>query len=169
MAKAGITMQFGSAQKELKDLIYSLDQMVRHKAVDTAMKSAAKPVLARMRKLAPVSSGSRKKQSKSTASKWQNSRKLKTTLRSVVRKRSNGSTVYVGPSYYGGGGHGNLFSRDHKRMVLWGKDTGRIRRVNRFVKDTADQSKAESLNALNRSLRTTIEQEAKRLGRSGHG
>ncbi len=32
----------------------------------------------------------------------------------------------VGPSYSDGGGHGNLFSKDHKRKVLWGRDGGTV-------------------------------------------
>jgi len=71
----------------------------------------------------------------------------------------------VGPSYSDGGGHGNLFSKDHKRKVLWGRDAGTIRKVNQFVKKTADETKAAASSAVTSSLKSGIETAANRMAK----
>ena len=95
------------------------------------------------------------------------SKKLKDTIRSVVRtRRKAGITAgligLVGPSYSEGGGHGNLFSRDHKRKVLWGRDAGSTRSVNQFVKRAADESSGQAEAAVVSALKTGIDQAAAR-------
>ena len=67
----------------------------------------------------------------------------------------------VGPSYSEGGGHGNLFSKDHKRKVLWGRDGGTIRSVNQFVKRSADESRGQALSAVTVTVKSGIEAAAR--------
>jgi len=70
-------------------------------------------------------------------------------------------TGLVGPSYSEGGGHGNLFSRDHKRRVLWGRDGGSVRVVNQFVKRAADQSRGQAEAAVVQSVKSGIDAAAR--------
>lgn len=143
-----------------------LEYLVQTKVIEDAIEAGTKPVLAAMIANTPESSGSRQKQSSRTRSKWSGSRKLKTTIRAVVRPRKRygvlvGRLGLVGPSYSEGGGHGNLFSKDHKRKVLWGTDSGTIRTVNQFVKRTADQTRSAASAAVTSSLRSGIEAAAR--------
>lgn len=131
----------------------TLAENVRNVVAKDAIEASMKPVQIAMIANTPESDGSRSKQSASTQQKWSGSRKLKSTIRSVVRTRRRagiaaGVLGLVGPSYSHGGGHGNLFSKDHKRKVLWGHDSGTIRTVNQFVKRTADQSKGQAEAAM---------------------
>jgi hypothetical protein len=117
----------------------------------------------------PESDG-RKQQSAKTKRKWSGAKKLKTTIKAVVRRKMkygtvNGAIGLVGPSYSDGGGHGNLFSKDHKRKVLWGRDAGTIRTVNQFVKRTADETKAAASAAVTSALKSGIEAAANRMAK----
>jgi hypothetical protein len=153
------------------DLIKQLEALaieVREQIGKDALESGMKPVQAAVTALAPESSvtGSRKKQSSKTKQKWSGSKKLKSVIRSVVRTRKRagitaGMTGLVGPSYSDGGGHGNLFSKDHKRRVLWGRDGGSVRTVNQFVKRAADQSRAQAEAAVVQSVKSGIEAAAR--------
>ena len=148
-AAVGLSMQ---NDNELLKLFKELDQRVRFKVSDKAVSEGAKPVLAVMRSIVPDSrkTNSRAKQSEKTRSKWSGSRPLHTTLRRVIRKGQYGAKAFIGPSYSDGGGHGNLFSKPHKRTVYWGRDgasdvalggignAGATRLVNQFVKRSAD-------------------------------
>jgi predicted Rdx family selenoprotein len=116
--------------------------------------------------LTKASQDGRRQQSSKTKQKWSGAKKLKTTIRSVVRpQRKFGQIVgrlgLVGPSYSDGGGHGNLFSRDHNRKVLWGRDAGTVRKVNQFVKRTADETKSAAASAVKASLKAGIDAAAK--------
>jgi hypothetical protein len=77
---------------------------------------------------------------------------------------ATGAVGLVGPSYSDGGGHGNLFSRDHKRKVNWGRDTGGIRVVNQFVKKTADETASAASAAVRAELKRGIDAAAARMG-----
>lgn len=153
------------------DLIKQLEALaiqVREQIGKDALEAGMKPVQAAVIALAPESSvtGSREKQSSKTRQKWSGSKKLKSTIRSVVRTRKRagitaGMTGYVGPSYSDGGGHGNLFSKDHKRRVLWGRDGGSIRSVNQFVKRAADQSRSQAEAAVMQAVKAGIDAAAR--------
>lgn len=156
-----------NGDKLLKQL-EALATQVREVVVKDALEAGMKPVQGAVIALAPESSvtGSRKKQSSKTRQKWSGSKKLKSTIRSVVRTRKRagitaGMIGLVGPSYSDGGGHGNLFSKDHTRRVLWGRDGGSIRSVNQFVKRAADQSKGQAEAAVVQSVKSGIDAAAR--------
>jgi hypothetical protein len=118
----------------------------------------------------PESDGTRQQQSAKTKRKWSGAKKLKTTIKAVVRRKMKFGTVsgavgLVGPSYSDGGGHGNLFSKNHKRKVLWGRDAGTVRKVNQFVKRTADETKAAASAAVRSALKTGIATAANRMAK----
>jgi hypothetical protein len=118
----------------------------------------------------PESDGSRRRQSAKTKQRWSGAKKLKTTIKAVVRRKMkygtvNGAIGLVGPSYSDGGGHGNLFSKDHKRKVLWGRDAGTIRTVNQFVKRTADETKSAASAAVTSALKAGIAAAANRMAK----
>lgn len=160
--KAAVGMQLMN-HTEVDGLLQELASDVQFKALDAAAKAGGKPVLRALRETSPDSrrTGSRKKQSASVKNKWRNSKRLKTTMRSVVRKTKFGVTVFAGPAWSHGGGHGNLFSRDHKRKVLWGSNSGELRQVNRFVKNAADTTRGQAQSAITQKLRSEIDKYAK--------
>jgi hypothetical protein len=152
--------------KELERFTIEVQQNVTQEAIE----AGAKPVLAAMIPNAPQSSGSRNKQSTKTRERWSGSKSLRTTIKAVVRQRrkfgvATGAVGLVGPSYSDGGGHGNLFSKDHKRKVLWGRDSGTIRTVNQFVKKTADETRGQAIAAVMNRLRSGIDRAAMRIGK----
>jgi hypothetical protein len=140
---------------------------VQNQVIEEAIEAGTKPVLAAMVPNTPESSGSRDKQSNATRQRWSGSRKLKDTIRAVVRKKQkfgvvNGAIGLIGPSYSDGGGHGNLFAKHHNRKVYWGRDAGGTRQVNQFVKKTADQTAAAAKAALTTSLAAGIDRAAQK-------
>lgn len=165
--KASVSFDMQGVAKLLKQL-ETLDIQVRQTIGQNALKAGMQPVEAAVRANAPESSktGSRKKQSTQSRGKWSGSKKLKNTIRSVVRVQrkagiTSGILGLVGPSYSEGGGHGNLFSRDHKRKVLWGRGTVGIRTVNQFVKRAADESQTAAKAAVISSLKGGLQSTAK--------
>lgn len=163
--------QIGLSLVDGDNLIKQLEALaiqVREKIGSEALTAGMKPVQAAVTANTPESSvtGSRKQQSTKTKQKWSKSKKLKSTIRSVVRTRkragiTSGMLGLVGPSYSEGGGHGNLFSKDHKRKVFWGRDGGSIRSVNQFVKRGADESRAAALAAVTTSVKSGIDTAAR--------
>jgi hypothetical protein len=161
----------GFSMMNAHSLVKQLDALateIRVTVAYDAMQAAMRPVQAAVIALAPESSvtGSRKKQSAKTKQKWSGSKKLKSTIRSVVRGRKfagimAGVIGLVGPSYSDGGGHGNLFSRDHKRKVLWGRAGGTMRSVNQFVKRAAGQSRSQAEAAMTAAVKSGIEAAAR--------
>jgi hypothetical protein len=152
----------------LKRSLERLAENVRNKIAMEAVENAISIVESVVRANTPVSTGSRRKQSASTKANWSGSRPLKTTIRSVVRTRTRaginaGATGYAGPAYSEGGGHGNLFSKDHKRKVTWGHDSGTIRTVNQFIKKSADMSADLAEQEIVDTVRTRINAFAKSL------
>jgi len=153
-----------SFKKELEKFAIA----VQNQVVMEAVKAGAKPVLAAMIPNTPESNGSRSLQSAKTRQRWSGSKKLKTSIKSVVREKrrmgvTHGAIGLVGPDYRSGGGHGNLFSKDHKRKVLWGRDGGGIRVVNQFVKKTADESSGAARSALMAALKSGISAAASKM------
>lgn len=152
-----------------KDLVKQLEQIafeVREKIAVESIQTAMRPVQWEVMSQTPVSRGSRDKQSAKTKVKWAKAKPLKSTIKSVVRKRKRagiaaGVLGIVGPSYSDGGGHGNLFSKDHKRMVLWGHDSMFIRRVNQFVKKAADASRIHAEQMLTSAVKSGIDAAAR--------
>ena len=167
--KVSVGMQLIDADKFMAAL-EQLDYLVQTEVLENAIAAGIEPVRIAMIANTPESHGSRKKQSAITKAKWSGSRKLKTTIRGVIRKRVKfgqviGRIGLVGPSYSDGGGHGNLFSKDHKRKVLWGRDSGSMRVVNQFVKKTADETRSAASAAVNASLKAGLEASASRMGK----
>lgn len=165
LARVGVGLRMLNA-KDLIEQLEKLDFAVRENIAEEAVKIAMRPIQWEVMTQAPVSHGSRDRQSKKTKAKWAKAKPLKSTIRSVVRKRKNagiaaGVLGLVGPSYSDGGGHGNLFSKDHKRMVLWGHDSGFIRRVNQFVKKAADASRQHAEQMLTAAVKTGIDAAAR--------
>nr|DAK61517.1 MAG TPA: hypothetical protein [Caudoviricetes sp.] len=166
-ARTGIGLQMLNGDKLIKQL-EALAIQVREKVGQEALVAGMRPVEAAVIANTPESSvtESRKKQSAKSRQRWSGSKKLKTTIRSVVRTRKRagitaGMMGLVGPSYSDGGGHGNLFSKDHKRKVLWGRDGGVIRSVNQFVKRSADQSRSQAEAAVVNAVKSGIESAAR--------
>jgi hypothetical protein len=166
-ARTGIGMEMLNGSDLVKQL-EALAIQVREKVGKEALEAGMAPVQLAVIANTPESSvtGSRKKQSTKTKQRWSGSKKLKTTIRSVVRTRKKagitaGMIGLVGPSYSDGGGHGNLFSKDHKRKVFWGRDGGVIRSVNQFVKRSADQSRSQAEAAVVVSVKSGIEAAAR--------
>lgn len=165
MAAVIVGFHMLNADKLIKQL-EALAENVRTVVVTEALEAGMRPVQAIMTAITPESTGSRSKQSTKTKQRWAGSKKLKSTIRSVVRTRKRagitaGMIGLVGPSYSEGGGHGNLFSKDHKRKVLWGRDGGTIRTVNQFVKRAADQSRGQAEAALTTAAKAGIEAAAR--------
>lgn len=163
-ARAHVGLQMLNAKDLIKQL-EKLDFVVRENIAEESVKVAMRPIQWEVMTQAPVSHGSREKQSAKTKAKWAKAKPLKTTIKSVVRKRKRagiaaGILGLVGPSYSDGGGHGNLFSKDHKRMVLWGHDSGFIRRVNQFVKKAADSSRQHAEQMLTAAVKSGINKAA---------
>lgn len=151
---------------ELEKLVYTVQQ----KVIEDAISAGTRPVLAAMIANTPESTGSRDKQSAKTKRKWANSKKLKTTIRAVVRPKAKfgqviGRIGLVGPSYSDGGGHGNFFAKDHDRQLLWGFNTGVGRVVNQFVKRASDESKAAATAAVISVLQSGIEAAAAKMAK----
>ena len=164
--RASVGMQLIDGDNLLKAL-ETLTHEVQTKVVHDAIEAGTKPVLSAMIANTPESSGSRDRQSTGTRQKWSGSKKLKTTIKAVVRRRTkfgvvSGAVALVGPSYSDGGGHGNLFAKDHKRKVLWGRDGGSVRVVNQFVKKTADETQAQATSAVMSALTRGIDAAAKK-------
>jgi hypothetical protein len=168
-SKAAIGMELIGGDKFLKELErFTIE--VQQNVTQEAIEAGTKPVLAAMIPNTPQSSGSRNKQSTKTRERWSGSKSLRTTIKAVVRQRrkfgvATGAVGLVGPSYSDGGGHGNLFSKDHKRKVLWGRDSGTIRTVNQFVKKTADETQGQATAAVMSRLRSGIDRAAMRIGK----
>jgi hypothetical protein len=166
-ARTGIGMEMLNGSQLIKQL-EQLAIQVREKVGHDALNAGMVPVQAAVISNTPESSvtESRKKQSSKTRQKWSGSKKLKSTIRSVVRTRKRagitaGMIGFVGQSYSEGGGHGNLFSKDHKRKVFWGRDAGTIRTVNQFVKRSADESRGRALSAVTVAVKSGIEAAAR--------
>ena len=169
MARASVGMELIGGDKliaELQKFALEVQNTVAQQAID----AGTKPVLTAMIANTPESDGSRQQQSAKTRRRWSGAKKLKTTIKAVVRRKMkygtvNGAVGLVGPSYSDGGGHGNLFSKDHKRKVLWGRDAGTIRQVNQFVKRTADETKSAASAAVTSALKAGIEAAANRMAK----
>jgi hypothetical protein len=167
-AMASVGMSLINGDQFLKAL-EKLALEVQNDVVLSAIEAGTKPVLAAMIPNTPESNGSRDKQSTKSKQQWSGSKRLKTTIKAVVRRSrrmgiTSGAIGLVGPSYSDGGGHGNLFARDHKRKVNWGRDTGGIRVVNQFVKKTADQTASAAGAAVRAELKRGIDAAAARMG-----
>lgn len=165
-ARASVGMELVNGD-ELTKALNKIETLVRIKVTDKAVRAGARPVRSKMRSLTPDSrtTGSVAKQSKSTQSKWKSSAKLKNVIRAVYRKTPTGMMSFVGPSYTDGGGHGNFFASNHKRKVLWGRDSRSGRVVNRFVKNAADQSRNEAKTAMLSTIKKEIDEAARTAGR----
>lgn len=169
MARVSVGMALIDGDKliaELQKLVLEVQNKVAQEAID----AGTKPVLTAMIANTPESDGSRRRQSAKTKQRWSGAKKLKTTIKAVVRRKMkygtvNGAIGLVGPSYSDGGGHGNLFSKDHKRKVLWGRDAGTVRTVNQFVKKTADQTRSAASAAVTSALKSGIEAAANRMAK----
>lgn len=167
--KASVGMAVVNAE-ELRGVLDQFDTLVRHKVMDRVLRAGTRPVASAMRANAPSSAatGSRRKQSKKTRARFANSKPLKTTIRAVVRKGERRSIALVGPSYTHGGGHGNFFASDHKRKVLWGRQTGAPRKMNQFVKATADQTSGAATAAMIAAAKKELEEAARQAAGRGN-
>jgi hypothetical protein len=169
MARVSVGMELIDGDKLIAEL-HKLVLEVQNKVAQEAIDAGTKPVLTAMIANTPESDGSRRRQSAKTKQRWSGAKKLKTTIKAVVRRKMkygtvNGAIGLVGPSYSDGGGHGNLFSKDHKRKVLWGRDAGTVRTVNQFVKKTADQTRSAASAAVTSALKSGIEAAANRMAK----
>lgn len=169
MARASVGMELIDGEKLIKAL-RQLAIEVQSTVAQEAINAGTKPVLSAMIANTPESTGSRQRQSAKAKQRWNGAKKLKTTIKAVVRRKTkmgivSGAVGLVGPSYSDGGGHGNLFSKDHKRKVLWGRDAGTVRQVNQFVKKTADETKSAASAAVTSALKAGIEAAANRMAK----
>jgi hypothetical protein len=147
-----------SGAEALVEQLKELDAAVRQDIAEKALSSISEDVLKNMRANVPESSvtGSRDKMSTKTRQTWSGSKKLKDSLTFVIRHKAGFVNAFVGPDYNKGGGHGNLFAKDHKKKVLWGRDGGGVRRVNQFVKRAADETATSAKSKMIAILQSEI-------------
>lgn len=165
--RASVGMSLEGAD-ELRKALEKLAIEVQIEVAEKAIAAGMEPIRSAMVANAPRSRDGRKGQSRKMRKQWESSKPLHTTIRSVVRKRRkfgvvSGAIGLVGPSYSDGGGHGNLFARQHRAQYWWGKPTTKSRIVDQFVKRTADQASASASAAVLSTLRREIDLAAKRI------
>ena len=155
-----------SGAEALLDQLKELDNAVRNDIAEKALSSVSKDVLASMRSHVPESAktGSRDSMSQKAKATWSGSKTLKNTLTFAIRRRFGFVSAFIGPDYKSGGGHGNLFSKDHKSKVLWGKDGGATRKVNQFVKKAADETMGRAKSKIIGVLQSEINKWWRRNG-----
>jgi hypothetical protein len=166
-ARATVGMKLEGAD-DLLDAILNLDYMARTEIAEKAIRAGMKPVLSAMAPLTPKSRNNRAGQSKKARKQWESSKPLHTTIQAVVREGrrygvKSGWIGLVGPSYTDGGGHGNLFARQHKSQNWWGKPATKSRVIDNFVKRAADQSVVAASAAVLSTLRREVDQVLQRL------
>lgn len=159
MAKAMIQIFMDEDfHKEFENAITQLETYMRIKAIDAAVRAAAKPAEAAVKRYVPHGNPqNRKKMSKAAREDWSNYNPLHKIIKTVVRKGKYGAIATVGPSYDLGGGHGNLYGSDHKKRFLWGKDTGSGKAVRQFIKLANDESHPLQRAAFRASMKESLE------------
>lgn len=149
-----------SGDKELQDLLAQMPKLVVATGgpIDNAVSKASTVVARRARSLAPDSrkSQSREKQSKKSKRIW--NRKLRTTIRSVVRKYPTTAVGIIGPkSPEGNAAH--FMQEKGRRLVLWGKTTNiaLYRIAKNWITQAFDETKGEQHSAMMNSLKTDMD------------
>jgi hypothetical protein len=166
-ARASIGMKMEGAEA----LIEALGKLAVEAQIEISRKCLAaglEPIREAMIPLTPKSRNNRAGQSKKMRKQWESSKPLHTTIRAVVRGRKkygviSGALGLVGPSYSDGGGHGNLFARQHKSQNWWGRPATRSRIIDNFVKRAADQAGGAARAKVISTLRSELDSAAKRL------
>jgi hypothetical protein len=154
--------------EELVGALKKLAIEAQNQIAEKAIQAGTEPIRLAMLPLTPKSRSNRAGQSKKMRKQWENSKPLHTTIRAVVRKRRkfgvvSGAVGLVGPSYSDGGGHGNLYARQHKSQNWWGKPATKSRIIDNFVKRAADQSGGAASAAVVAKLRSELDAAARRL------
>jgi len=166
-ARATVGMKLEGAE-ELLDALKKLAIEAQTEIAEKSIQAGLGPIHAAMVPLTPKSRNNRAGQSKKMRKQWENSKPLHTAIRAVVRKRrkfgvASGAVGLVGPSYTDGGGHGNLFARQHRSQNWWGKPATKSRIIDNFVKRAADQAGAAASANVISTLRIQLDAAARRL------
>ena len=149
-----IDIQFNEQQLEK---LLSIPLLLRTGPAERCLNAMSKPVMQRMRQLAPDSrqSGSRRKWSKAMASKtnWDLSTKDHIGMKTV--KHNRGARIYIGYkhpkankiNFWG-------WRRGSRRQFLWGKDTGRVVNIPEptWLKKAYDETRAQQEAAFTAQL-----------------
>lgn len=160
-----------------KKQLDSINDLYRYKALDSACRAFAKPVVAKMKAEAPSSrrSGTRAKWGKKETfikppsesmfnpSQWAKDDSGK-NISFRISKRSRSALLFIGPAWPKGNklqfndprdDDGNPTSKKH---ILWGKDTGRTWRVGyRWQQKAYDESAPTAIAAWAAKLKQEIE------------
>lgn len=154
-----------SALTEVESLLRRMPVMVVAAGgpLDRAVGKAGTVVARRARQLAPNSrkTGSRKKQSKKAQAKWPV--KLRTTIRSVVRRYPTTALGVIGPkSPEGNAAH--FMQEKGRKHVLWNKATAlqKFRIERNWITKAFDETKAEQESAMIASLRKDLDEVMRR-------
>lgn len=127
--------------------------------LDRAVGKAGKVVASRARQLAPNSNTtrSRRKQSKKSKAKWPV--KLRTTIRSVVRRYPTTAIYVAGPKSPEGNAAHFMQERGRKH-VLWNKATAlqRLRIERNWITQAFDETRAQQEAAMVASLKKDIDE-----------
>jgi hypothetical protein len=166
-ARASVGMKLEGAEELIeafKELAFEAQTEIAQKSI----KAGTVPILSAMVPMTPKSRDNRAGQSEKMRKQWESSKPLHTTIRAVVRERRrfgvlSGAVGLVGPSYNDGGGHGNLFARQHKSQNWWGKPATKSRIIDNFVKRSADRAGAAASSAVIKALKAGLDAATRRL------
>jgi len=166
-ARATVGMKLEGGE-ELLEALKKLAIEAQNEIAEKSIQAGMQPIHDAMVPLTPKSRNNRAGQSQKMRKQWENSKPLHTTIRAVVRKRRkfgivSGAVGLVGPSYSEGGGHGNLFARQHRSQNWWGKPATKSRIIDNFVKRAADQVGGVASAKVVATLRSEIDAAARRL------
>jgi hypothetical protein len=166
-ARASIGMKMEGAD-DLLSALKELEYEARTEIAEKAIQAGTKPILSAMVPMTPKSRNNRAGQSEKMRKQWESSKPLHTTIRAVVRDRRRlgvvgGKVGLVGPSHDDGGGHGNLFARQHKSQNWWGKPATKSRIIDNFVKRAADQAGGAANSVVIATLKKQLDSAMRRL------
>ena len=142
--------------------LQQIPAMMRLGPAERILKAMAGPIVAKAKAIAPssVASGSRKKQSKTTAGKW-SGREGRKHIGYVYRKSNRGGYLVIG----GKDPYANSFnfdaSTEGRRVFYWGKDSGRTKRINpseRFMQKAFDETREQQVSAANKQLEKELKE-----------
>jgi hypothetical protein len=145
--------------KELANLFGLVPMLQRQQVAQQAVREGAKPVVKRAKELAPRSKpeDTRKRSKKQKASADWN-KKLHASVGSVTRGSGVYSFAIIGPRYpVGNKAYFNAPRSGARRIVAWGRDTGRSKRATRnWVVQAFDETRSQQLSAMKSKIRERI-------------
>lgn len=150
--------------KEADRILARLPVELHRRVLPRALKSAVRPAVREMRKLAPDSkkSGTRDRWSRKLRERRASTKPHKRTIGvSSVRRYSQIVAVYAGP-LHPAGNLINVIGHPHKQ-VLWGKPAGDVIAANDYVIRAGQQTASQQQSAFIAAVTKGVEREAKKL------